>query len=72
MQIKKYLAGEDLKKVFIYPKVVDLGRVNLNSTEKRTFCIRNEMGTHLAAKVETPYDELSESYKLRQIIPPFK
>ena len=50
-EIIKELTGDDLKKIFIYPKVLDLGNVNLNSTERRSFCIRNEMLTHLSTQI---------------------
>lgn len=61
--IRSPLSGEDLMKIFIYPKAIDLGKVNVKSTETRNFCIKNEMTTHIIAKIETELDELADSYK---------
>jgi hypothetical protein len=59
-------------KIFIYPKAIDLGKVNVKSTERRNFCIKNEMTTHIIAKIDTKLDELAKSYQYPQIIPPFQ
>ena len=51
-------------RIFIYPKAIDLGKVNVKSTEMRNFCIKNEMSTHIRVKIETELEELEDSYKL--------
>jgi hypothetical protein len=66
--IKRYIrspiSGEDLMRIFIYPKAIDLGKVNVKSTEMRNFCIKNEMTTHIIARINTELEELQDSYKI--------
>ena len=50
-------------KIFIYPKAIDLGKVNVKSTERRNFCIKNEMTRHIIAKIDTELEELQNSYR---------
>jgi hypothetical protein len=51
-------------RIFIYPKAIDLGKVNVKSTEMRNFCIKNEMTTHIIARINTDHEELGDSYKI--------
>ena len=69
--IERKLTGQDLMKIFVHPKAINLGKIFVKSKEKRNFCIKNEMNIHIKARVCSELEELKESYFEPQIIPPF-
>jgi len=52
------LTGEDLQKIFISPKHLKFGTINVNSVAINTFSIRNELKGAIQGRLDIEDEEL--------------
>ena len=57
------LTGEDLQKIFISPKHLKFGRINVNSVAINTFSIRNELKGAIQGRLDIDDIEDIELYE---------
>ncbi|KAJ9446795.1 hypothetical protein DIPPA_05915 [Diplonema papillatum] len=70
-ECKLVLSPKDIIDVAYGPRVLDFGKVSVFSTNVKSFCVQNNLKTHIRVRIPVSIrEELKLSYPSSQVVPP--